>query len=228
MNVARVTPPPKQKPDGIIRNFPAAATGEGHEVIALVPRKPFWSPRRSLSLSIVASTKMNGNGDRTFSGSGRATCRVQIPGFHNALILLVGVAGFEPATPSSRTRCATRLRYTPISAGSPYIASGRAGPQARGTLIALGPTGIVRRDPGAAMGRSQVVRQRILIPPFGGSNPPAPAIDLIELFSVFDGQISEQLGARLGGFRPLFVLCKRSASQSRARRPRHLSAGSGR
>src|SRR5437016_6703727 len=27
--------------------------------------------------------------------------------------MLVGVAGFEPATPSSRTRCATRLRYTP-------------------------------------------------------------------------------------------------------------------
>ena len=27
--------------------------------------------------------------------------------------LVVGVAGFEPATPSSRTRCATRLRYTP-------------------------------------------------------------------------------------------------------------------
>src|SRR5262249_13088254 len=26
---------------------------------------------------------------------------------------LVGVAGFDPATPSSRTRCATRLRYTP-------------------------------------------------------------------------------------------------------------------
>ena len=29
---------------------------------------------------------------------------------------LVGVAGFEPATPSSRTRCATRLRYTPTEA----------------------------------------------------------------------------------------------------------------
>ena len=28
---------------------------------------------------------------------------------------LVGVAGFEPATPSSRTRCATRRRYTLIS-----------------------------------------------------------------------------------------------------------------
>ena len=29
------------------------------------------------------------------------------------LEFLVGVAGFEPATPSSRTKCATRLRYTP-------------------------------------------------------------------------------------------------------------------
>jgi hypothetical protein len=27
--------------------------------------------------------------------------------------LLVGVRGFEPPTPSSRTMCATRLRYTP-------------------------------------------------------------------------------------------------------------------
>ncbi len=28
---------------------------------------------------------------------------------------MVGVAGFEPATPASRTRCATRLRYTPTA-----------------------------------------------------------------------------------------------------------------
>ena len=27
---------------------------------------------------------------------------------------LVGVRGFEPPTPSSRTTCGTRLRYTPI------------------------------------------------------------------------------------------------------------------
>src|SRR5690242_17766305 len=30
---------------------------------------------------------------------------------------MVGVAGFEPATPTSRTWCATRLRYTPTGAG---------------------------------------------------------------------------------------------------------------
>ena len=28
---------------------------------------------------------------------------------------MVGVRGFEPPTPSSRTKCATKLRYTPIN-----------------------------------------------------------------------------------------------------------------
>src|SRR5687768_5700215 len=31
---------------------------------------------------------------------------------------MVGVAGFEPATPTSRTWCATRLRYTPTPRNS--------------------------------------------------------------------------------------------------------------
>ena len=38
---------------------------------------------------------------------------------------LVGVIGFEPTTPSSRTRCATRLRYTPTEAR--LIAAARRG-----------------------------------------------------------------------------------------------------
>ena len=31
------------------------------------------------------------------------------------LIVLVGARGFEPPTPASRTRCATGLRYAPIT-----------------------------------------------------------------------------------------------------------------
>ena len=105
---------------------------------------------------------------------------------------LVGVAGFEPATPSSRTRCATRLRYTPkacrlIDAASTLRNRGAASSPQRsvalrerdretarcGPLIACDHTGMVRAL--CRLGRSQVVRQRILIPPCGGSNPPAPA-----------------------------------------------------
>src|SRR6516165_12439381 len=46
-------------------------------------------------------------------------------------------------------------------------------------LIACHAAAMVRA-PGL-MGRSQVVRQRILIPPFGGSSPPAPANDFNRL-----------------------------------------------
>ena len=31
------------------------------------------------------------------------------------MILLVGARGFEPPTPCSQSRCATRLRHAPIS-----------------------------------------------------------------------------------------------------------------
>ena len=43
---------------------------------------------------------------------------------------LVGTAGFEPATPSSRTRCATRLRYAPKEGFA--APSSRPGPFASG------------------------------------------------------------------------------------------------
>src|SRR6266568_241067 len=69
---------------------------------------------------------------------------VTIAYFQKALILLVGVAGFEPATPSSRTRCATRLRYTPIFARGAYIASRPRRPQAQGALIGPALVAIVR------------------------------------------------------------------------------------
>lgn len=44
----------------------------------------------------------------------------------NPLFFLVGVAGFEPATPSSRTMCATRLRYTPRPDGGLIAATFRS------------------------------------------------------------------------------------------------------
>ncbi len=33
-----------------------------------------------------------------------------------SLTILVGVTGFEPATPASRTQCSTGLSYTPTAA----------------------------------------------------------------------------------------------------------------
>ena len=68
---------------------------------------------------------------------------------------MVGVAGFEPATPSSRTRCATRLRYTPTAKAGRRRYSGR--PEGRqadaedcpmiaaAALIRLDSAGMVRR-----------------------------------------------------------------------------------
>ena len=51
------------------------------------------------------------------SDSYSATCGAICGGSGLLFGNLVGVAGFEPATPSSRTRCATRLRYTPTVGG---------------------------------------------------------------------------------------------------------------
>jgi hypothetical protein len=41
---------------------------------------------------------------------GHANARIELP---QALDLMVGVAGFEPATPASRTQCSTGLSHTP-------------------------------------------------------------------------------------------------------------------
>ena len=57
---------------------------------------------------------------KAFSGSARGRTRgpVGVNIFKDQSIIrleMVGVRGFEPPTPSSRTMCATRLRYTPTS-----------------------------------------------------------------------------------------------------------------
>ena len=45
---------------------------------------------------------------------------------------MVGVAGFEPATPASRTQCSTMLSHTPTSKSAPY-SEGLGWPQANKT-----------------------------------------------------------------------------------------------
>ncbi len=39
------------------------------------------------------------------------------PGIRNPLEYMVGMTGFEPATPWSRTRCSTRLSHIPMERG---------------------------------------------------------------------------------------------------------------
>src|ERR1700722_13059680 len=78
------------------------------------------------------------------------------------------------------------------------IANGRTPPQCRdeANFVRLGHCGAGHPEllsarfpprsfePCDALGRSQVVRQRILIPPSGGSNPPAPATHSANVLSL--------------------------------------------
>ena len=50
------------------------------------------------------------------AGEGNRTLVTSLEGWRSTIELhphVVGAAGFEPATPWSRTKCATKLRYAP-------------------------------------------------------------------------------------------------------------------
>ncbi len=57
--------------------------------------------------------------------------------------MMVGVTGFEPATPCSRSKCATRLRYTPILQQTQAIRD-RLGPLLLPGRTGSGPVECVR------------------------------------------------------------------------------------
>ena len=93
---------------------------------------------------------------------------------------MVGVAGFEPATPASRTQCSTRLSHTPTSKSAPYseanpppqaikrtFARPVACPASLGYLVRLPITGAARpggRQP--SLGDGVMVTLRFLVPSF--------------------------------------------------------------
>src|SRR6266700_4501863 len=61
---------------------------------------------------------------------------------------MAGVAGFEPAPPSSRTRCATRLRYTPPE-GRSYNPCRRTAASYRPPMTAQPATQVIEASDGA-------------------------------------------------------------------------------
>jgi hypothetical protein len=83
----------------------------------------------------------------------------------------VGVAGFEPATPCSQSRCATKLRHTPDGPGS--LAPGRLSlPFGRGTFRPIDLIGRAARrmdsapaDLGPSRAPRSVVSSDLHVPP---------------------------------------------------------------
>src|SRR2546428_11076269 len=93
---------------------------------------------------------------------------------------LVGVRGFEPPTPCSQSRCATRLRHTPpdprADAPEPKVyhpvrkrrAARTARPRWSTRAFSSGASSAkVRRSGGEGNGGAQLVNQRILRPSLG-------------------------------------------------------------
>ena len=63
-----------------------------------------------------STTEPHGQGSG--AGEGNRTLVTSLEGWRSTIELhphVVGAAGFEPATPWSRTKCATKLRYAPAT-----------------------------------------------------------------------------------------------------------------
>ena len=63
-----------------------------------------------------STTEPHGQGSG--AGVGNRTLVTSLEGLRSTIELhphVVGAAGFEPATPWSRTKCATKLRYAPAT-----------------------------------------------------------------------------------------------------------------
>ena len=83
---------------------------------------------------------------------------------------MVGVAGFEPATPASRTRCSTRLSHTPTWEPA-YRGQGDRPQARRGALHPVRPWAIPTPSRGLSalpflLGNGVMVTQRFLVPSF--------------------------------------------------------------
>jgi hypothetical protein len=105
---------------------------------------------------------------------------------------MVGVAGFEPATPASRTRCSTRLSHTPTWEGAYKGASGapqggrggrrnsRIGPLHRRRLRAISHASRGGASPAVPAGEWCNGNTAVFGTVILGSSPSSPATSLIE------------------------------------------------
>ena len=86
--------------DGIVVDYDVEGRIVGIEILDASKRTGDPEALKDLASSCLGRRKM-----RSIASPGSS--------HWNSSKRLVGVRGFEPPTPSSRTRCATRLRYTP-------------------------------------------------------------------------------------------------------------------
>ena len=71
----------------------------------------------SLTTSVYHIRTASENGQKNGAGEGNRTLVTSLEGWGSTIELhphMVGAAGFEPATPWSQARCATKLRYAPF------------------------------------------------------------------------------------------------------------------